>query len=137
MKVTVLRPVEINVSYVDIVVPVDDKDLAYGGISDDCFGLCDGQLRLRLNFASKSAENWIGPAQRIYLKVRDGGIYRLLDSCANIVEERRGYVPSFIPNDGSDYLACNIAEDGTVTTHRGKPWIVQETDISDWIAEEE
>jgi hypothetical protein len=137
MKVTVLKPVEVNIVYVDVVVSVDETDIQWDSISADCHGLCDGQLRLRFNLDTKTVENWtVGKAERICLKVCDEGIYRLLDSNRNIVHERCCYVPSFVPNDGTDYFACNIAADGTVTMYNGEKWQPNGKQISQWIGEE-
>lgn len=136
MKVTVLRPAEVSIVYVDVVVPVDTSDIKCGGIPADCHGICDGQLRLRLNLETKRVENWIGGDVSIFLKVRDTGMYRLLDGDGNIVNQRDYYVPRFLPNDGSDYFACNIAADGTVTEYNGEKWRPKDKDISDWLKEE-
>lgn len=138
MKVTVLRPVEVNVVYVDVTVPVLQRDIDNGGIADDCPGLCDGQLRLRFNLDTKTVEMWpSGKTATIHLKVRDEGIYRLLDSNRNIVHESNYYVPAFVPNNGSDYFACNIAGDGSVTECNGINWRVRENDIYEWLKQED
>lgn len=137
MKVTYLKPTEINIVYVDVVVPVDSYDIQEEAIPADCHGLCDGQLRLRFNLDTKRVENWIGGKVSIHLKPRDEGIYRLLDGDGNLVNERNWYVPSFVPNNGSDYFACNIAEDGTVTEYNGDKWRPDDDEISEWLNKEE
>jgi len=136
VKVTVLKPVEVSIAYVDVVVPVDETDIRWGCVSADCHGLCDGQLRLRFNLDTKTVDTWIGNDVSISLKVRDEGIYRLIDEDGNMVNERCGYVPSFVPNDGSDYFACNIAAGGIVTMYNGEKWKPNEKQISQWIGEE-
>lgn len=120
MKVTVSKPVEIEIKYMRIAVPVryDEDDMPNdfpfrkGDVWDIVVDMDTGKI-----------ENWPeGVEHSLYMKVCDSGSYLLLDTnreeVGSIIED---YVPSAVPGEYGDYISLEIAGDGTITNWKKKP----------------
>jgi hypothetical protein len=113
MKVTVKRPVEIEVDSVRIEVQprCADEDLPAN------FPGRDGEMWCAtVNIDTGQIEDWPqGHAHDLYTKVCDCGSYYLQSGGTIIASIEQDYVPSIVPNDYGDYLRLNIDATGRIT----------------------
>jgi hypothetical protein len=115
MRLTVNKPVEIDVSAIRVVVPVryGEEDIP----NDFPFRVGD-VWDVTVNIDSGEIQGWVSkghPAAQCYMKVVDQGRYYLLDY--DEIEVKRieqDYVPSCIPGEYGDYIEFNIGADGVV-----------------------
>ena len=123
MKVTVKKPVEIEISHVRIEVPVRYEEEV---IPND-FPLRDGKMwRATVELDTGKIVEWPEDKPEEYflsLKVCDEGIYKLIDPNGN--QEGRtspgDYVPhGVIPGEYGDYINLEI-EGGIITNWPKKP----------------
>lgn len=135
MKVTVQKPVTIEVKYVEVVLPVkyDEEDIPMdtpGRIGDWWRAIIDIDTGQVTSVAKGSGlknhalVDWpVGTPLDLYMKVTDGGTYRLLNAAGQVEAEIvQDYVPnSVIPGDYGDYVELNINENGLVTNWNPDP----------------
>ena len=73
-----------------------------------------------------------GEKRKMFVKVCDAGIYKLIDSDGNVVAERKGYVPNdVVPGSYGDYVELDIDENGIITNWPKHP------DISEFFRDDE
>lgn len=114
MKVTILKPVEVDIDRVRVLLPV-----RYGteDIPAD-FPLRKGDTwSAEINMDDGSIIGWPeGKAGELYMKVVDEGAYWLLDAAGNAIYGIADYVPhAFIPGEYGDYVHLIINDEGRVT----------------------
>lgn len=113
MRITVKRPVEIDVHYVRIAAAV-----RYGeeDIPND-FPFRKGDVwDVTVDIETGGILDWPGPAFRVAMKVCDEGSYYLLGESMEVLASiEQNYVPNgVVPGGYGDYINMDIAEDGTV-----------------------
>lgn len=141
MKFTVVKPVEIEVVFVRIIVP-----FRYDG--EDNSPDADFPLRRKPfvaereeNFRRSKYEVWdatvnidtghisgwpIGRTASLNEKICDEGIYILEDFAGNELAVIEGYVPNeLIPGEHGDYMNLEINADGVITNWPKKPSVEQ------------
>lgn len=119
MKVTIKRPVVIDVRYVRVSVPINygDEDMPA-----DLFGRTGDVWDVTIDVDSGKIESWNGGEFELHMKVCDGGSYYLLDEYRQIIGSREGdYVPDIIPGSYGDYIELSIAADGTILNWDKRP----------------
>jgi hypothetical protein len=111
MKFTVTKPVEIDIKYVRIAVPIryGDEDIPYpfpGRIGD--------MFDITVCIETGKIVAWLDchPGGDIYMKVVDCGLYYLLDASFGIVASiENDYVPhGVVPGDYGDYIDLKIVD---------------------------
>lgn len=111
MKVTVKKPVEIDVKWVDICFPVDSDDLE---ANDDLADLVEvGYVRMRIDIETGVIDGFRGNPSTDYdiqVKVVDRGEYQLIGPDYNVVAElMQDYVPhGVVPGWFGDYIKLKI-----------------------------
>lgn len=115
MKLTVWKPVDIEVDVVTVTIPKrcvrrdDDVPAAFYRRNPDP----SAEFYFRIQ-AGGLVEGWpSGEEGRLQLKVRDEGVYYLIDTDGNEYRSAGYYVPQCIP-DGGDYIDLDIGCDGRV-----------------------
>jgi len=115
MKITVTKPVEIEVEWITIHLPVryEEED-----IPND-FPLRNGDVwSAKVNLETGVIDGWpTGKSGKLEMKVCDEGVYRLHDAKGNIVGEiDQDYVPhGVVPGEYGDYVHLDIDENGQIT----------------------
>jgi hypothetical protein len=120
MKFTVTRPVEIEVAFIEVILPI-----RYGteDIPDD-FPLRNGDIwSAIINIDTGVIENW--PAsetglRELHMKVTDSGVYVLRNSERKEIVRREDYVPDIIPGSYGDYVELRIGPDGRIQDWKPK-----------------
>ena len=122
MNVTVMKPVEISVHYVEVMVPVryeeedipNDFPLRKGDTWKATICIDDG-LIIGWPKDHKS--------ERMHMKVTDSGVYRLLDiDRKEVAIIECDYVPhGLVPGEYGDYLILDINEHGVITNWPKNP----------------
>lgn len=109
MKLKVIK--EIEAVYVDVAFPVDDDDMA-----PDAPGRDRNTWAVRIILANGMIPYWpIGKKLSLWLKVRDEGVYVILDQAGNELARRECYVPhNLIPGEDGDYVDLRINEHGVI-----------------------
>ena len=121
MKATVMQPVEIDIKYVRIVVPVryEEED-----IPND-FPLRAGeQWAATVEIDTGNIVGWPeGKRGDMYMKVVDCGSYYLQDKNGiDVALMENEYVPhGVVPGEYGDYIHLNIDPDGRITNWPKKP----------------
>lgn len=120
MKMTVKRPVEIDVRFVRIVAAVryneedipNDFPFRRGDVWDVTVDVETGKIL-----------DWPGPAANVHMKVCDEGTYHLLGASNEVLATiENDYVPNgVVPGSFGDYIEMKIAADGTVTNWPKRP----------------
>lgn len=121
MKVTVMKPVEIEVEKVVVMLPVrfgvedipQDFPGREGGIWSACIMVGSGQI---LEWPE-------GYEASMHMKVADGGIYSLYSPDGEMVARiDRDYVPhGLIPGEYGDYVELDIGGDGVIKNWPERP----------------
>lgn len=126
MKHTILVPTQIEISFIEVRLPVryDDEDMPYD------FPLREGDTwNALIHIDTGKIEAWPpGETGRFHMKVCDEGTYILLaaDGTTVIATIENGYVPSdLIPGEYGDYVEFQINEDGAITNWPKKPDVSQ------------
>ena len=115
MKITITKPVEIDVKYIRVEAPVkyDEEDIPNN------FPFRDGdQWNVLIDLETGKICNWPDKYEYgLHMKVTDGGIYELLDSdFMPVAPELEDYVPhGVIPGSYGDYIELTIEGDGTIS----------------------
>lgn len=121
MQVTVMKPVQVEIRYIEIEVPV-----RYGTeqMSED-FPFRKGDMwRVIVNIDTGKIQDWpAGVSRDLSMKVVDGGSYRLMDADRGVVAAiEQDYVPhSVVPGEYGDYIELDIQEDGTIANWPNEP----------------
>lgn len=120
MKVTVTRPVELEIDAVRLVLPMryEDEDMPfdYPFRKDDVWDVIvemdTGQIR-----------NWPGGhALDLYSKVCDEGSYYLLHGTDVVAKIEEDYVPNeLVPGAYGDYVDLEISDTGLIKNWKKKP----------------
>lgn len=118
MKIKVMRPVEVEIKTVRIVVPnrYGDED-----IPSDFPGLIGKTLVLQWDIDTGKIDGWpAGRAERIHMKVTDEGSYTLHAPDGSVVLARTDdYVPhSVVPGEYGDYVVMSINGHGLIEKYR-------------------
>nr|DAP10544.1 MAG TPA: hypothetical protein [Caudoviricetes sp.] len=125
MKVTVYKPVELEIHTVKIEVELHDdvsESLAKHLFNDD------GKLDLLIEVDTGKVVSWQGSEPvNIHDKVRDNGVYTLFGSDGLEVVKIDNYsVPNnLIPGDYGDYINLEINSDGFVTNWPKYPSVLE------------
>ena len=115
MKTTINKPVEVNIRWVNITVPVryEDEDIPYD------FPLRSNDVwRATVDIDTGRINDWPeGKSGRLQMKVTDCGVYTLRDEDNQVVAEiEQGYVPhGVVPGSFGDYIELQINEQGVIT----------------------
>ena len=115
MKTTINKPVEVNIRWVNITVPVryEDEDIPYD------FPLRSNDVwRATVDIDTGRINDWPeGKSGRLQMKVTDCGVYTLRDEGNQVVAEiEQGYVPhGVVPGSFGDYIELQINEQGVIT----------------------
>jgi hypothetical protein len=117
LKLTVLRPVEIDADAIRCTLPIRyEEDLA--DLGSDFPGLRGKTLVLVLDLTRGAVRDWPeGRRASLHLKVVDEGRYELLAG-DDVVASLNDYVPHCLPQKYGDYVIAEIAPDGTVAGWR-------------------
>ena len=125
MKVTVYKPVELEIHTVRIEVELHDdvsESLPKHLFNDD------GELDLLIEVDTGKVVSWQGSEPvHIHDKVRDNGVYTLFGSDGLEVVKIDNYsVPNnLIPGDYGDYINLEINSDGFVTNWPKYPSVLE------------
>lgn len=113
VKITVNRPVELELAKIRVTLPVryGDED-----IPDD-FPLRHGdQWNAVIDLETGIIEGWpAGRAGKLSMKVCDEGVYELLGPDGFAVSRLQDYVPDVVPGDFGDYVNLEIDSTGRIT----------------------
>lgn len=120
MKIKVKKPVEIEVSWIRIEIPMryEDEDVPYD------FPLRkENWWRATVDLDTGKIHDWPqGVIGRMQTKVCDEGIYTLVGPDSGVLDVRRDYVPNgVVPGEYGDYVDLQINEDGVITNWPKKP----------------
>lgn len=124
MKVTVYKPVELEIHTVKIEVELHDdvsESLPKHLFNDD------GELDLLIEVDTGKVVSWQGSEPvNIHDKVRDNGVYTLFGSDGLEVVKIDNSVPNnLIPGDYGDYINLEINSDGFVTNWPKYPSVLE------------
>lgn len=115
MKLTVMKPVEVEATAVRVSVPVryEEEDIPNN------FPLRKGDTwECTIDLETGKIREWPADAgyQELHMKVCDEGRYYLIDGEGNPIAAReQEYVPSFFPGDHyGDYIIFKIGADGVI-----------------------
>lgn len=114
MKLTVTKPVEIEADSIRCILPFDSDD----EIPGDFPGVRGETIDLTLDIDTGKVRDWSYGEYRLYLKVRDSGIYTLLSKGVPLAKLDQDYVPGCIPQEYGDYVRFYIEADGTLNGWR-------------------
>jgi len=122
MKYTVYRPIELDIKYVYIVLPLRNED----DMAPDAPCRIDNRWAAVIDIETGQIESWPGGALEIQLKVVDTGSYFLYDEDYTVLAEiRNDYVPNrLIPGNYGDYVYLNIDADGKILNWPKNPNVV-------------
>ena len=114
MKVTAMRPVELDIAYIRVVAGIrhgtEDMPADFPFRNGDTWDVL-------IDINSGRITGWPEGTQfDLCIKVVDCGSYYLLDSDLETVESlENDYVPNgIIPGSYGDYIECKIQSDGTI-----------------------
>ena len=125
MKVTVKRPVEIDVRTLRLSVPVryEDEDMPFD------FPFRNGDVwEVTIDIETGKIKDWPeGVEHDLYMKVVDCGSYWLYDENSQMVGWiDQDYVPNdIVPGEYGDYIDMKIAGDGTIKNWPKNPSVAQ------------
>lgn len=113
MKIRLIEPVEYDVRFVKLDLPVDydEEDMP-----NDFPFRNDDRWSVIVDADSGKILDWPqGFAYRLEMKVNDGGTYALLDEDKEeIASKEEDYVPGWIPGEYGDYVDLDINKDGYI-----------------------
>jgi len=120
MKATITQKVEIEISTVDISVPVRfaDEDMPY-----DFPHRVGNVWNITVDVDTGKIHDWPNRPARLAMKVCDEGIYILRDCSGKTLARRiSDYVPhGLIPGEYGDYIVFDIDERGIITNWPKNP----------------
>jgi hypothetical protein len=120
-------PTEIDAVDINLIMPID-----YG--TEDLPEIFPGRLgdiwNIIIDFETRRIRNYSYPETfSICMKVRDGGLYHLLDKDDKVITSiKEYYVPDLAPGHGGDYFEATIQTNGTIES-----WLVDSSDIQDFL----
>lgn len=120
MKITITRPVEIDIDSIRLILPMryDDEDMPFeypfrkDDVWDVTVDLDTGQIR-----------NWPGGhALDLYTKVCDEGTYILMSKGVVVAKIEENYVPNdLVPGKYGDYVDLQIDDTGLIKNWPKRP----------------
>jgi len=114
MKVTVKKPVELDIRFVHIVVPNDHDDIPAGTP-----GLSGRMWSVMVDIETGQIQDWPNDAKPVdfYVKVTDRGSYSFLDENHKLLMDLiQYYAPNeIVPGEYGDYIDIEINEKGVIT----------------------
>lgn len=128
MKITVEKPVEIEVSHLRMVLPVryeeedipNDFPFRKNDVWDATVEIDTGKI---VGWPTEYGE------ANMHMKVVDGGTYILLAPDGSEIERREGeYVPRIVPGEYGDYVILRIEPDGTIKNWKSANLIARDLD---------
>ena len=125
MKAKIPTTIEVNITHVLVNLPVryDEED-----IPND-FPLREGDMwNAKIEIDTGKIEGWpLGRTGEFYMKVVDGGTYRLLDDKGAVVAAiEQDYVPhGVIPGEYGDYVDFKIDAGGVIANWPKRPDICE------------
>lgn len=125
MKVTVYKPVELEIHTVRIEVELHDD--VSESLPNHLFN-DDGELDLLIEVDTGKVVSWQGSEPvNIYDKVNDNGVYTLFGTDGlEVGKIDNYYVPNdLIPGDYGDYINLEINADGVITNWPKHPNVLQ------------
>lgn len=135
MKTTIMQPVEIEIEYFYMNIPIFLEDLTFNHNEvtlenkNNIYGLFESNEQTRLKFFINIDTGEIlewpkGNTLSIYAKVRDEGIYSLIDNNGNSIKNiEYEYVPDGldIEEEGyGDYVIFNVNSEGIIENFNGE-----------------
>jgi hypothetical protein len=119
MKITVRKPVELDVKFLRVTVPVRYEE---DDIPND-FPLRNNDIwRATIDLDTGDVLNWPKGEGRIFgMKVCDAGQYELLNAESKVIAERFDYVPYGCGIGGGDYIEMGILPTGKVGRWPAQP----------------
>lgn len=120
MKITIKKPVEIDIAFVrcDLPVRYEEEDMPNN------YPLRSGDVwNIVINADTGQILDWPkGTTPRgLFMKVCDEGCYYLVDRLGNTIWSReQNYVPSFIPGEYGDYIKFEIDSDGVIANWKDR-----------------
>lgn len=126
MKLTVTKPVEMNVTAVRARFPIRHPEDFTGG--DDFPGRNGETITMDIDIDTGVVKDWpAGRTAELYEKVCDEGDYHLIDGDEVIASRTDNYVPGFFPADHfGDYIIFNIDGTGKIEGWKAVPARVAE-----------
>jgi hypothetical protein len=113
MKITVIRPVEIDVAFIEMTLPIryGEEDMP------NDFPLRTGDVwQAVVDISTGIIIGWpIGTTGEFNLKVDDDGVYLLIDADGNEIARREDYVPDVISRDFANNVHLIIDANGVIT----------------------
>lgn len=121
MKTTITIAREVDIAHIRI-----EAEVRYGeeDIPNDFPGRTGDRWYANINIDTGKIEGWPpGRAEKMFMTVKDGGTYILVDRDGFVIGERRDdYVPhGVVPGNYGDTIELDIAADGTITNWPTKP----------------
>lgn len=112
MKIKIEKEVNIRTIIVSLPVNYEEED-----IPNDFPGRCGKNWTAAIDVDTGRIRSWpFGKSGDLYMKVTDGGSYKLISDDGRLIAERNDYVPhGVIPGDYGDYVDLKINADGTIT----------------------
>jgi hypothetical protein len=121
MKIILTKPVDHEISYIRIIVPVHGEDvppdlpfMQVGGVWDVIVNLATGEIQGLRHAPWPKGQDL---SFDLYWKIVDRGTYRLLGPDYTVVcSIEQDYVPNgVIPGEWGDYIDLKINQDGFIT----------------------
>jgi hypothetical protein len=131
MKVTVLRPTEIEITHIRVELPVRYEE---DDIPNDFPLRGKDWWMAKIEIDTGKIEGWpIRESGYLHMKVCDEGTYKLFDEKGfTVATIEQNYVPhGVIPGEYGDYVELKINEQGIITNWPKKP------DVSAFFRKEE
>lgn len=125
MKIKVTQPTEIEVSHIEIRVPVDAEDIGEEPDFPMLIDTDDGKaFHAKIEIETGQIIGYPEDAgtRHLYAKPRDSGTYALLAPDGSEIVKRNDYVPhGVIPGEYGDYIDLEIDHRGRITNWPKRP----------------
>jgi hypothetical protein len=123
MKFTVTRPIELDIAFVRISIPVRDEPVEEGGMLPNFPFRRGNTWTATIAIEGGRIQNWAAPGTfQLFEKVVDEGTYELLDGAGKVLAKiENDYVPNrVVPGEYGDYVDLEIV-DGVITNWPEQP----------------